>query len=576
MQVLLPPILERQLRMALRAGTARRLWWKAASSFGAVTLLLWGFGLLTSVDPQGRWLFSWLFVIGLWVVVSHGLKLTADLFSEERRQGTLGLLYLAGLSTSEIFLSKLAGAALTTSYSLLAGVPFLAVPLVAGGVSGAEFLSALVCLAVGLLVVTALGVLGSVVHRDSGAAQMTAVLVGVALCLLGPLIGAIVGAFASGKAPWIGWLVSSPAYGPWLILRRVGHAPELLWANSGLSLGYAMAALVLAGRILHRTWRDETGLGGLSRWRARWLAWRRGSAAWRDRRRTQVLAEDPVGWLASRDRACVWAAWVWVTVSGVGCLASVLLAGRGWGGWLAMVGAAGVNVGFRWIVLYAAAGLLGEARRSGILELLLTTPLCVEDIIAGQRRALWLQFKPVFWAVAVLDLVLVALGLRGWTGSLAATSSYLAVWAAILGLTVAGLVSAPLRAMWISLWTGRPAYAALQGIAGSAVAFLLLLLTLLVTNWARFGNEWWVACPLWATVAGGAVCSGGELAKLRTKLVAEFRLIAAAPIPQRNDPRFRGWSPDSIFPPGRWGDFQLRPAQKPRSSRAGPPAGSGG
>jgi hypothetical protein len=47
--------------------------------------------------------------------------------------------------------------------------------------------------------------------------------------------------------------------------------------------------------------------------------------------------------------------------------------------------------------------------------------------------------------------------------------------------------------------------------------------------------------------------------KVREKLEHELHAIACAPIPAPGDPRFKGWDPDKIIPPGRWGDFVLLP-----------------
>ena len=41
----------------------------------------------------------------------------------------------------------------------------------------------------------------------------------------------------------------------------------------------------------------------------------------------------------------------------------------------------------------------------------------------------------------------------------------------------------------------------------------------------------------------------------------QLRLIAVAPVPARNDKRFKSWNPEEIYPPGRWGELLLRPAQ---------------
>jgi hypothetical protein len=140
---MLPPMVEREPRVALLRRKARQQWMVAAWTAGLICL---GFLLLlglASSRTMGRTLFLWLFALGCAGVVLRGFGLTADLFSEERRNGTLGLLVLAGLSPLEIFTNKLLGAALLAAYALLGGLPFFPVPFLTGGVSATQFLCAL-------------------------------------------------------------------------------------------------------------------------------------------------------------------------------------------------------------------------------------------------------------------------------------------------------------------------------------------------------------------------------------------------------------------------------------------------
>jgi len=51
----------------------------------------------------------------------------------------------------------------------------------------------------------------------------------------------------------------------------------------------------------------------------------------------------------------------------------------------------------------------------------------------------------------------------------------------------------------------------------------------------------------------------GNRGTLRDKLMRELRDIACAPIPARSDKRFKNWDAKRIFPPGRWGYFELDP-----------------
>src|SRR5205807_9922791 len=68
-----------------------------------------------------------------------GIFTTADCLSEEKRDGTLGLLFLTDLKGYDIVLGKLAATSLNAFYGLLAIFPVMAIPLLAGGVAGAEF-----------------------------------------------------------------------------------------------------------------------------------------------------------------------------------------------------------------------------------------------------------------------------------------------------------------------------------------------------------------------------------------------------------------------------------------------------
>ena len=56
---------------------------------------------------------------------------TADCLSEEKREGTLGLLFLTDLKGYDVVLGKLAATSVSAFYGLLAALPVLAVPVLA-------------------------------------------------------------------------------------------------------------------------------------------------------------------------------------------------------------------------------------------------------------------------------------------------------------------------------------------------------------------------------------------------------------------------------------------------------------
>src|SRR5438094_2612698 len=87
----------------------------------------------------GHPLFTYLTGYAFGLCLFPGVFLTADCLSEEKREGTLGLLFLTDLKGYDVVLGKLMATSLNAFYGLLAIFPLLALPLLLGGVSLWEF-----------------------------------------------------------------------------------------------------------------------------------------------------------------------------------------------------------------------------------------------------------------------------------------------------------------------------------------------------------------------------------------------------------------------------------------------------
>src|SRR6186713_1567645 len=93
-------------------------------------LLIWFFLLVTSpflASPaqKGKMLFVAVGVLAFVFSLFSGVFLTADCLSHEKREGTLGLLFLTNLRGYDIVLGKLIATSLHAFYGLLAVVPLL-------------------------------------------------------------------------------------------------------------------------------------------------------------------------------------------------------------------------------------------------------------------------------------------------------------------------------------------------------------------------------------------------------------------------------------------------------------------
>src|SRR5215472_6711939 len=132
------PVIMRELRAAARHGFTFYL-----RTLGAAALLLacFFFGLNNEFTPTlGGRLFGYLhctLFVAIWILVP---LLTADCISVERREGTLGLLFLTGLKGSDVVVAKSIAQALRAITIWLAVVPVLALPFLLGGVSWSETL----------------------------------------------------------------------------------------------------------------------------------------------------------------------------------------------------------------------------------------------------------------------------------------------------------------------------------------------------------------------------------------------------------------------------------------------------
>ncbi|MDA7657994.1 ABC transporter permease, partial [Verrucomicrobia bacterium] len=93
------PIVIRELLVAARkAATYRNRFWAPLVGLGicvAVISSMQGQGVVGSA--QGPWLFYALSVLGLSYSLIVGVRVTADCLSFEKRDGTLGLLFLTDL-----------------------------------------------------------------------------------------------------------------------------------------------------------------------------------------------------------------------------------------------------------------------------------------------------------------------------------------------------------------------------------------------------------------------------------------------------------------------------------------------
>jgi len=292
----------------------RRLKVAALAAGGAMLFLLLG---AYTHDPRvGSRLEQLLCLAGLYFVL-RAPGLTAGVLAEERRNQTLGLLFLSGLGAGEVLAAKFLSSALVAFADLLAIFPVLALPFLAGGISFDLFLATICGLPALMLFALAVSLLASVLTREDGAALVLAVALGALVCVLTPAIYLAQSHFFPGARPSRWWFGLSPAYGPHLVFSSgfgAGQRAEF-WRNLVLTLGWSALALGAAAFALKRLWRQPEAAEGTGGWRGRWRRFVHGGRESRRRLARQWLEENPFVWLAGRDRQP--ATLGWLVVGGV-------------------------------------------------------------------------------------------------------------------------------------------------------------------------------------------------------------------------------------------------------------------
>src|SRR5436305_1081674 len=160
------PIVERELRVAVRRRST--YWWRSGAAGLAFIIWLWIFGTVSrwqSASQIGHSLFSTLSFLSFFFCLLAGIWITSDCLSMEKREGTLGLLFLTDLKGYDVVFGKLTATSVNAFYGLLAMLPVLAVPLLLGGVTNAEFWRVALALANTLLLSLSGGTFGSVLSR---------------------------------------------------------------------------------------------------------------------------------------------------------------------------------------------------------------------------------------------------------------------------------------------------------------------------------------------------------------------------------------------------------------------------
>jgi ABC-type transport system involved in multi-copper enzyme maturation permease subunit len=402
------PVVHRELR----AGARRPFnhWLRAAGALGGVGVFCistWNAPISTVGSQIFLGIHRLLMVLILCVVPA----ITADCIARERREGTLGLLFLTLLRSWEIVLGKVLAQVLKALTLWLAVLPILAIPFLIGGVGWREALSYLTTeLCAGMFCLAA-GIMASSLTEKRATAFVLAIAFAAALVfglteerwwnLLrwtpGPQISFFV-TKQNGVAGATTYYYNLGGGQAARILSPPKFAVFSLWPLAGrflFALLVLWGAIRLAGICVERSWKDKIPSVRRENWVKFYCApiFRRQFA--RQMRRT--LEWNPIAWLQQyswQARLAKWGLCLAVVVMECMALASV--------NFYEIVQRESIILAVL-AAAYTYAGVNGflQEKKSGALELILVSPLTVNQIILGRVWGLWKQFFPAALVLAV-------------------------------------------------------------------------------------------------------------------------------------------------------------------------------
>lgn len=385
------PVVERELRVASRGKGAYR-WRTAVAAVGLGLMAAQSLSMTARqvpADAQGTALFRVLVGIAALYAVVASLSVTADSVSREKREGTLGLLFLTDLRGRDVILGKLAACSLNTVYGLLGLLPLLAIPVMMGGVSIHTGLLATGAMVNLLFVSLSVGILVTTLSWDERRATFAAFTTALALMIGPPLMAGMGVFFGGGDAGE--WLVSRLSPLMPLLEAITGWRPvDLRWTNLVPSHLVGWVFLLTAAWKVEGVWQSR-GATQVRRTLDERL-FTPGTAPERGRLRTRLLEVHPLVWLLERHPGkrfyadglvlAILAIWVW----GYRSYGVDMFGGPSW--FLVVPLAAVVHLIFAaWMVSECSTRWI-EDRRSGALELLLCSALTDREILQGHRLAL--------------------------------------------------------------------------------------------------------------------------------------------------------------------------------------------
>ncbi|HWD19350.1 MAG TPA: ABC transporter permease subunit [Verrucomicrobiae bacterium] len=391
------PLAERELRVVSRRRATP--WIRCgAAALGALFIfaaLVFGLMLRQRITV-GKTMFMVMSYYCFALCILAGAFMGADCIAEERREGTLGLLFLTDLRGYDVALGKFVAVSLHAFYGLLAILPVFGLCLLGGGLTGGEFARISLALLNTLFFSMALAALVSARAKSETRPVIWVLALWLAMWLGGAALDWVTTLglphVISAAAVWLKMASPMEAFSLGTEANYLYRAHDFWRA---LALSHAAGWLCLIGAAWKLDAFIENPRGALfSR---------------RKQRHKDLLETNPIAWLLDDSRPLR----IGVLLLGISgaVVAGAVMAKGG----VMFLGYALWPFYFLLKLLFAseAVRFFAEGRRSGALELLRTTPLAGQFMVSGQWAAWRRVFSPAIALLAGMHIFAAFWTMRG-------------------------------------------------------------------------------------------------------------------------------------------------------------------
>lgn len=322
-----------------------------------------------------------------------GIRYTSDCISEERREGTLGLLFLTDLKGYDVVLGKVFARGLRAFYSLMAALPILALSVLVGGVTGEQIAAVSTTLVVCILFsLTAGAFISSLSRNERNALLGTLLFVGAVT-----FVPIVLNSIAIRVFNHYGFVDTLVFLSPYFAFSEGGRGftrplQPALWTLITMSIAL----------VLYSSWRVRSTFGEPELSPAVARVDRVSTAV---RSKPRRVKRDHLSWLAKRNRipsSRIIALSVFVVVFGLFCRAA-FEGNWNWAIPVVFLGSYGFHALYKFLITAETCRQVNEDRRSGSIELLLVTPLKPQSLVRAHLFNTWKAWLPLMVALCFMN-----------------------------------------------------------------------------------------------------------------------------------------------------------------------------